>query len=127
MRYECRWPVEQGGCGWQAPKEQLYDTQLLERFAVTNCGRFTALSMALPFEMGRSRDYEPELVRRLAPELNELPRNPTDADLVGPMRARLRRVREAGESARQIRARAGRLRRIAMIRLDDLGARGRTS
>ncbi|MEO1584071.1 MAG: hypothetical protein AAFR96_05795 [Planctomycetota bacterium] len=120
LRYECRWPIEQSGAGWQAPKEQLYDTQLLERFSATNCGLFTSLTMALPKEMGRSRSYEPELVARLAPELNSLPRNPSDAELVGPVRASAIRLRNASERARQVRLRAGRLGRIARIKLDDL-------
>lgn len=105
LDYRNRWPIEQSAAAWQAGKEQLYDMQRLERFSIANCGAIQALSLGISFERARSRQYELDLIDRLAPNLASFPRNPADADLIGPVRAFARRFTTPTENLRSIRIR----------------------
>ena len=74
-------------------------------FSIANCGAIQALSLGIDFERARSRQYELDLIDRLAPKLASFPRNPSDADLIGPLRAFTRRFTTPTESLRSIRIR----------------------
>ncbi len=124
LNYQSRWPIEQSATGWQAPKEQLYDMQTLERFSVANAGTLTALMMALDHDKRRERAFEIPLIERLAPAIASFPRTPSDAELVGPVRARVAALANPSERVRQLRVRAKRARKLAMIRFDEIRTRG---
>lgn len=108
LDYRNRWPIEQSAAAWQAGKEQLYDIQQLERFSIANCGAIQSLSLGIDFERAVSRQYELDLIDRLAPKLASFPRNPSDADLIGPLRAIARRFSTPTESLRSMRIRVTR-------------------
>lgn len=106
-----RFAIEQRLAGWLAAKEQLYDLEDVVRIPVANSAVVYSCLAGLA-DAKRGGAHKVEIVRRLAPQLAELPYNPPESHF-GRVRPKLRRVREdprvvveAGKrAARRLRSR----------------------
>ncbi len=85
--------LEQRVGGWLSSIEQSLDLVDPERFYPGNAADTYSLLTAVPEERRLGSDHQKDIVRRLAPALDELPYNPTD-DEVGWLRGLAYRVKD---------------------------------
>jgi hypothetical protein len=88
-----RFFLEQRQAGWLSAKEQVYDLLPLRRFFALNAASTHALLLSIPESQRLDSRVQRELIRRLAPDLDELPYNPP-AEALSRFRVALARTRE---------------------------------
>jgi hypothetical protein len=115
--------IEQRQAGWLSSKEQLYDLAKLERFPILNCARLNALLLGVDERLRLGSLIQLALMRRLAPDLLEVPLNPSDRRfaLSHPVHVGRR------QAARMSRRAAARLRQLFdRLNCGSAGDEGRT-
>jgi hypothetical protein len=88
-----RFFLEQRQAGWLSAKEQVYDLLPLRRFFALNAAATHSLLLSVPEAQRLESRVQRELVRRLAPDLDELPYNPP-AEALSRFRVVLTRTRD---------------------------------
>jgi hypothetical protein len=116
-----RFFLEQRQAGWLSAKEQVYDLLPLRRFFGLNAATTHALLLSIPESERLGSRVQRELIRRLAPDLDELPYNPP-AEALSRFRVALTRTRD--DPGFVPRKAAGRVRRL-LKRTEAPGAKRR--